>query len=141
MIRVVKEPHERRQEIIEVGEQLFMERGYENTSVEAIIKQVGIAKGTFYHYFKTKEDMLNEIMEKYVEEMKVMMDQIMQQENLNAVQKIFAIFNAGRELREEHKGILDYVHEDKNELFHHRLEKKNLPIMADYFEKIIAQGV
>ncbi|UCG70971.1 MAG: hypothetical protein JSV09_08245, partial [Thermoplasmata archaeon] len=35
----------------------------------------------------------------------------------------------------------DYVHEDKNELFHHRLEKKNLPIMADYFEKIIAQGV
>ena len=50
------------------AEKLFVERGYEKSSVSDIIKAVGLSKGAFYYYFKSKEEVLNEIIEKRVNE-------------------------------------------------------------------------
>jgi AcrR family transcriptional regulator len=41
----------RRTEILDVAQSLFYRKGYEPTSVQDIITEIGIAKGTFYHYF------------------------------------------------------------------------------------------
>lgn len=46
-----------RSQIIETGLRLMAERGYRNTTVDDICKACGVAKGTFYHYFKTKFDL------------------------------------------------------------------------------------
>ncbi len=46
---------------------LFETKGVEGTSVNDIVKQAGIAKGTFYLYFKNKDDLINEVFEKYGE--------------------------------------------------------------------------
>ena len=54
MARTVKEPDVRRNEILDVAQQFFYTKGYEQTSVHDIIDQIGIAKGTFYHYFGSK---------------------------------------------------------------------------------------
>ncbi len=59
MVRVTKEYDQRLQELLDTARQLFFEIGYEKTSVNDIIDRVGVAKGTFYHYFKTKEDLLD----------------------------------------------------------------------------------
>lgn len=48
-------------ELMETATRLFMEQGYEETSVSDIVKACGVAQGTFYYYFKTKEDMLDAI--------------------------------------------------------------------------------
>lgn len=42
---------------------LFLQKGYDNTPIQAIIDAVGIAKGTFYHHFKSKEEMLVDLVE------------------------------------------------------------------------------
>ena len=47
-----------RDRILKAAFGLFLQIGYENTSVQAIIDAVGIAKGTYYHHFKGKEEML-----------------------------------------------------------------------------------
>lgn len=44
--------------IFEVSGRLFKEKGYENTTVDEITKEAGIAKGTFFNYFPTKEALL-----------------------------------------------------------------------------------
>ena len=42
---------------------MFVSRGYEHTSVDEIIEEAGIAKGTYYYYFQSKEQMLEEVIE------------------------------------------------------------------------------
>ncbi|BAL80220.1 TetR/AcrR family transcriptional regulator [Caldisericum exile] len=51
----------KKEQIIEVGEKLFLEKGFPNTSVEDITNALGIAKGSFYTYFSSKEELLKEI--------------------------------------------------------------------------------
>lgn len=58
MRRIVKDPVTRRTEILEAAGELFRQQGYVHTTVNAIILKAGVAKGTFYYYFKSKEEIL-----------------------------------------------------------------------------------
>jgi protoporphyrinogen oxidase/AcrR family transcriptional regulator len=51
----------KREFVLNTALHMFMERGYENVSVDDIIAATNSSKGTFYHYFKSKEDMLSEV--------------------------------------------------------------------------------
>ena len=67
-MRIVKEYEERRKEILETAERLFLTKGYTKTTVNDILKEIGIAKGTFYHYFKSKEEVMDEIIMRIIKE-------------------------------------------------------------------------
>ena len=58
----------RKDEILSVAYNLFITKGYDNTSVDEIIEKVNIAKGTFYYYFTSKEEMLDEVINKMINE-------------------------------------------------------------------------
>ena len=64
MARITKEYYERKNEILDAAQELFLTQGYEKTSVDNIIKKVGVAKGTFYYYFKSKEDLLDKLVKR-----------------------------------------------------------------------------
>jgi len=53
---------DRRRQIMEVGLELFARQGYYNTSVADIIRELGVARGTFYRYFVDKQDLYNIIL-------------------------------------------------------------------------------
>ena len=53
-----------RDRLLETATKLFYERGYLSTGVNEIVKQAGIAKASFYHHFKTKEDLLVVVLER-----------------------------------------------------------------------------
>ena len=63
-MRVVKEAAERRKEILDVAEELFVTKGYDKTSTNDILDRIGIARGTLYYHFKSKEDILNAMIER-----------------------------------------------------------------------------
>ena len=44
---------------------LFMEKGYESTSVSDILKGAGANSGSLYHFFPTKQDVLLEVLRRY----------------------------------------------------------------------------
>ena len=50
MARIIKEYDERYTEFLDVAQKLFYSKGYEQSSVQGIIKAVNVAKGTFYGY-------------------------------------------------------------------------------------------
>lgn len=50
-----------RQRLVAVAAKLFAERGYENTSVQEIVRWAGVTKGAMYHHFGSKDDLLVEI--------------------------------------------------------------------------------
>ena len=47
---------------------MFIEKGYENTSIDEIIAEAGIAKGTYYYYFESKEATLEAVIDMMIEE-------------------------------------------------------------------------
>jgi AcrR family transcriptional regulator len=53
-----RKKQETRQRLLEIALKLFREQGYDATPVEQITKAVGVAKGTFFNYFETKEAIL-----------------------------------------------------------------------------------
>ena len=56
-------PRRRRQEILEAAAGVFHEKGYKATSIQDIADAVGILKGSLYYYIRSKEDLLNEILQ------------------------------------------------------------------------------
>ena len=56
-----------RQRIVEAADQLFYVRGYNQTSFSDISDATGLPRGNFYYYFKTKEDILDAVVESRVE--------------------------------------------------------------------------
>lgn len=62
-MRTVKDPATRREEIMNAAVQLFSQEGYPSTTVEDIVLRAGIAKGSFYNYFKSKEEVSEAIID------------------------------------------------------------------------------
>ena len=68
MARISKPPEERRQELIETARELFMSQGYEKTMVGDIVRQVGVAQGLFYYYFRSKQEIFLAVINQFTEE-------------------------------------------------------------------------
>ena len=78
---MAKTKEERRNEIIETAGKLFEEKGYEQTQVQDIVNDIGVAKGLFYYYFKSKDDVIEAISNKYNEAFNAMMQESMNKED------------------------------------------------------------
>ena len=63
----MKKGEKRKGELLQIAYRLFLSQGYENTSVDEIIEAAGIAKGTFYYYFQSKEQMLEAVIGMMIE--------------------------------------------------------------------------
>src|SRR5579863_1939083 len=61
MKRIVKDPTVRKREIIKAAAKLFLTKEYEKTTLQDVMKYLGIAKGTIYHYFDSKEALLEAV--------------------------------------------------------------------------------
>lgn len=69
MARVVKEAEVRKEELLDIALELFLAHGYERTAVEQITRQADVAKGTFYHYFGSKQDLLEQLVERFTDDL------------------------------------------------------------------------
>lgn len=144
MSREVKDYDIRKKEILDVAQDLFFTKGYDITSVEDIITKVGIAKGTFYHYFKSKGELLDVLIDRVLERAESIYRATVEDSCLNAIEKLERIGNS-----------IEYwkstVPEMKmvGELFSskviaielwHNLRKKSITRLSPIVEKIVVQG-
>ena len=66
MARPPQDPRIRINEILDAAEPLFYEKGYHETSISDIVKRMGVAQGTVYYYFKSKEEILEALMNRHM---------------------------------------------------------------------------
>jgi AcrR family transcriptional regulator len=74
-----KDNEERRDEFVNAAEKLFKENGIVDTTINSIVKEMNVAKGLFYYYFKSKDDVIDAICDKYNEVFNEMMEEKMNQ--------------------------------------------------------------
>ena len=138
--RVVKKPDVRRLEILLAAQTLFEKKGYAKTSVESIIKKAGIAKGTFYYYFKAKQDILRALIEHIASEMEVIFNGVVEQTDLNAIDKLQKILRGPEKSRISSSPVMDILHKPENRELQEQLNIQSVKILAPLIAKILAQG-
>ena len=139
--RVAKDPEVRRNELIDIAEELFLTNGYEETAVSDIVKKAEVAQGTFYYYFKSKDEILDAIADRWVTDTVRIIETVAANKNLNAVEKMLQTSKEMLTYGLSRRKIVDYIHEEQNAHLHLKLERKSVPNILPQYMKIIEQGV
>ena len=140
-MRITKEHKERKNEILDTAERLFHIKGYEKCTVNDILKEIGIAKGTFYHYFKSKEEVMNGIVERYKDIIVTRAEEIIQKNNISPEEKLMNVFMSMRINDKVDSNMLDELHKTENALLHQKTLNQIVTAMAPVLVKVIEEGI
>ncbi|MCI9532668.1 MAG: TetR/AcrR family transcriptional regulator [Lachnospiraceae bacterium] len=138
-----KHPEETVQLILDVAFRLFMEKGYEHTSIQDIIDHLGgLSKGAIYHHFKSKEDILFAVTDRMVSESNQMLAAIRDRPGLSGKEKLKVIFreSISRPVQDDIFTVAPDFHNNPKLLFsllHDTIENA----APDYILPIIKQGI
>lgn len=144
-MRVVKEAEERKNEILDVAERLFGTKGFDGTSTTDILNEIGIARGTLYYHFKSKEDILDAMIERMTGSLVAKASEIAGKKEVPVLQRLtlmMVALNVDNDLGHE---IMEQVHKPQNALMHQKMQERLLtgvnPIITKLIEEGIAQGI
>ena len=135
----MKKGEQRKQELLKIAYDLFLSEGYENTSVDTIIEKAGIAKGTYYYYFESKEAMLEEVCMMMIDGETEKAMQIVNAD-IPIPQKIIGIISSFRPEQRE-KTITDTLNSSENILMHDKVNKRIIEVVAPILTKVAEQGI
>lgn len=132
-------PINRRREILKVARNLFLTKDYDKTTMVDIMDALEIAKGTIYHYFRSKEALFEAVIEDIAEENIKHMGILVKNSPKNALEKIQFLVKAGNISQEKEK-IIEQLHKPANDALHSRLLAATLMKQAPLYAEIIQQG-
>ncbi|WP_074625977.1 TetR/AcrR family transcriptional regulator [Bacillus cereus] len=145
-MRIVKEYEERRKEILETAERLFLTKGYTKTTVNDILKEIGIAKGTFYHYFKSKEEVMDEIIMRFIKEDVTKAKRIVSNPDIPVLDKLFKILmEQSPKSGDVKEKMIQQFHQPNNAEMHQKSLVQSIihlsPVLTEVLEQGIEEGI
>jgi AcrR family transcriptional regulator len=144
MVRTVKKPEERRLDIVNAARRLFQSKGYNETTMQDVIDDLGIAKGTVYYYFKSKEELLEAVVDLITDESVARMEQAVAETSGNALDKLRTLITTGN-ISADNPDIMEELHRPGNMEMHARslavAVLKQAPLYARLFEQGRAEGL
>ncbi|MCR6787590.1 MULTISPECIES: TetR/AcrR family transcriptional regulator [Bacillus cereus group] len=145
-MRIVKEYEERRKEILETAERLFLTKGYTKTTVNDILKEIGIAKGTFYHYFKSKEEVMDEIIMRIIKEDVTKAKRIVSNPDIPVLDKLFKILmEQSPKSGDVKEKMIEQFHQPNNAEMHQKSLVQSIihlsPVLTEVLEQGIEEGI
>jgi len=145
-MRVTKDPEVRRRELIEAAEELFRAKGCEETSVSDIVKKVGVAQGTFYYYFESKDDILDAVLDHYLRDhLERTVRGIIADGSKDALQKLQQVIGATLSFQNGEKNLIEFLHSDRNMVSHQKymvkVQATFVPLITELVEEGIREGL
>lgn len=140
-MRVVKDAKVRRKEILDVAERMFCTNGYDNTSTNDILAEIGIARGTLYYHFKSKEDILDGMIDRIIEEIERKISFIVMNDSVSVLERFTMAVLSTHVDTEVGDMILEQVHKPQNALMHQKMQERLLAAIIPYFVKIVEAGI
>ena len=116
--------------LLEAGRKSFLEKGYNNSGIEAILHEAGVPKGSFYHYFENKEDFGLKVLDRFAECIGERLDEILFEEGVSPLERLRKYCEMKSEAFESDQcrkgclvGNLSQEMADQSEVFRARLEE------------------
>lgn len=144
-MRVVKTAKERRDEILDVAQRLFAVKGFDHSSITDIQKEIGIARGTLYYHFKSKEDILDGIIDRITTDLVGKAKAIVAQKEIPVLKRLTIMMRAVNVNDDLGTEIMRQVHKPQNALMHQKMQEGLLaglnPVVTSLVEEGLAQGI
>ncbi|XDD50748.1 TetR/AcrR family transcriptional regulator [Leptospira sp. WS92.C1] len=136
---------ERREDILNCARNFFFAKGYDTTSIQDIIDELGIAKGTFYHHFNSKEELLMELIKTMSDELtKDLLVKVKSRNPKNTLDKLKIIqelhFNWIKENPEMVFFFLKAIYLPQNLTLKAKLEKEIVKRDIAFLTDLISEG-
>lgn len=112
----------RKKELIKTAYELFITKGYENTSVDEIIAKAGIAKGTYYYHFESKEQILEEVINMMIDDGIKRAKKVINS-NLQLEEKLVYTILALR-VKPEEQSMQNTIHTEENIILHKKINDR-----------------
>ncbi|MCD7802849.1 MAG: TetR/AcrR family transcriptional regulator [Clostridiales bacterium] len=136
-MRIVKDADERKNEILDVAQRLFHEKGYVQTTVEDIMRECNIAKGTLYYHFKGKEEILSAMINRQIDRQEETMQQIAADKTMTAVEKLIQVIH----LLSYKDRVTDGYSEQENAELQQKSFTRTLFRFAPVMTAIVEEGI
>ena len=144
-MRIVKDAEVRKNEILDAADELFALKGFDGTSTNDILEKVGIARGTLYHHFKSKEEIMDALIERYSLRLLSQAKEIAEDRSIPIVERIIRVVMALNFSGGSSRQIMEHIHKPQNALMHRKLERVVIrsvtPIMAGIIREGVEQGI
>ena len=136
-----KEAQERRNEILDAADELFGQKGFDGTSTNEILEKVGIARGTLYYHFKSKEDIMDALIERYNAQILGAAKAIAADKSISVNERIVRVVMALNISAGNGKEIIDHIHKPQNALMHRKIQKVIINGLPLILTEIIREGI
>lgn len=144
-MRVVKTAEERKNEILDVAEELFSAKGFDATSTNDIINAIGIARGTLYHHFKSKEEILDAMIERMILTLVQQAKEIISDKRIPLLERLTKSIRALNVESAIGVEVMAQIHKPQNALLHQKLQKRLMaevvPLIANLIEEGCEEGI
>ena len=133
----------RKQELLNIAYQMFVQKGYEETSIDEIIAEAHIAKGTYYYHFPSKEATLEAVIDMMLNN-EVQRAREILSAPLSVPQKLIGVITSLRPEQNE-SNIADTLNKKENIIMHEKVSRRIIdeavPLLAQVVSEGIAKGV
>jgi AcrR family transcriptional regulator len=148
MARILKEQEHtaKRNEILDAALQLVYSKGYEKMTIQDILDHLQISKGAFYHYFNSKVDVLEAVVERMAtEQVEPIFLAIVEDPNIPALEKLHRYFDMSTRWKTSKRAFVTELvkiwYSDENALARQKMLARTVEHMGPFFTEIIKQGV
>jgi len=131
----------KKKELVDAAERLFSEKGYSNTSVDDICDEVGVAHGLFYYYFETKEEIIEAITKRVIDELEDKLAEIVGDPDLRADEKFIRFMSTAFQRKKDKPYMVSYYNKENDPKVYYRLFNKTVGMTTPYLTEIVEQGI
>lgn len=134
----------RRQEILDAAMRLFIERGYDGTSVNDILEATGLSKGAFYHHFESKTEVLEALVEKMGDQGVAQAEALLEQADDSIPSKLNAFFQGGNRYKLANvdglRNLIRVYNKEENWRLRQRGQEKLIEKIIPILARVLSEG-
>jgi len=135
----------RRDPFVDSAQRLISTKGYQEMSIQDVLDDTGASKGAFYHYFASKAALLDAVIERMVDEASAVMEPIVADPALAALDKLQTLFGTMARWKWERSdlvfALLRVWTADDNAIVREKFRRRSAAVMTPMLGAIVAQGV
>ncbi|MCM0759784.1 TetR/AcrR family transcriptional regulator [Sporomusa sphaeroides DSM 2875] len=142
LARPPQDPKIKMDEILDVVEPLFAAKGYRKTTISDIAKELGGARGLLYYYFKSKEEILEALINRQISKLLTDVKNMVSSADIIPSRKIEIMVNAVFRTAQREDGLfLEFLSDEKNFHFKNKIFRQATLLLKPWLLRIIEEGV
>ena len=135
----------RRDAFLDVAQRFVQTKGFDAMSIQDVLDELEASKGAFYHYFGSKQALLEAVVERFADAALITLEPVLNDANLPALRKLERIFSGIASFKAQQKefvlGLVEVWNSDGNAIVREKLRRLTVTRLVPLLSLVIEQGI